>query len=49
MFVVKIRNWHQESEKESRDEATHGGMEELYQNNVEAAESYFVLNPAADW
>ena len=39
----------EESEKESRDEATHGGMEELYQNNVEAAESYFVLNPAADW
>ena len=25
------------------------GMEELHRDNVEADESYFVLNPAADW
>ena len=47
-----IRSWY-------RDEATQRSMEELYQkqevwssctrNNVEADESCFVLNSAADW
>ena len=39
------------SEKESRDEATQGGIEErsYTRHNVEADESYFVLNPAVDW
>ena len=40
-----------EGDRESRDEATQRGMEELYRSrdNVKANESYFVLNPAADW
>ena len=39
----------EESEKESRDEATKRGMEELYHRHEEAGGSCFVLNPAADW
>ena len=38
----------EESEKESRDEATQM-WRRCTKNNVEADESHFVLNPAADW
>ena len=39
----------EESKKESRDEVSQRGMGSCTRNDVEADESYFVLNPAAVW
>ena len=40
----------EESNKESRDEATQRRIEELYTRRyVEADERYFALNPSSDW